>query len=169
MRETEKEMRLWPDLRFLVHALDLFGLFSCAQVLIFQNGGRLLFGLFHFLGNLPLLPGLGLNYLLDGFDADVVLFVFVVFHYLGVDQVWSLTQFYSVDFSQSRIGVNKCIFNKRTIKVCVSCCGRCPGTSAPSVPYLTVSLNLCSSGSNARDESRAREGRRVRSKSPSRV
>ena len=37
-------------------------------------------------------------------------------------QVWSLTQFYSVDFSQSRIGVKKCVFNKRTIKVCVSCC-----------------------------------------------
>ena len=37
-------------------------------------------------------------------------------------QVWSPTQLYSVDFSQSRIGVKKCIFNKRTIKVCVSCC-----------------------------------------------
>ena len=32
-----------------------------------------------------------------------------------------------------------------------------------------VSLYLCSSGSNARGESRAREGRRVSSKSPSRV
>ena len=28
-------------------------------------------------------------------------------------QVWSLTQFFSVDFSQSRIGVKKCVFNKR--------------------------------------------------------
>ena len=37
-------------------------------------------------------------------------------------QVWSPTQFYSVDFSKSRIGVKKCVFNKRTIKVCVSCC-----------------------------------------------
>ena len=37
-------------------------------------------------------------------------------------QVWSLTQFYSVDFSKSRISVKKCVFNKRTIKVCVSCC-----------------------------------------------
>ena len=37
-------------------------------------------------------------------------------------QVWSLTQFYSVDFSQSRIGVKKsAFFNKRTIKVFVSC------------------------------------------------
>ena len=34
-------------------------------------------------------------------------------------QVWSLTQFYSVDFSQSRISVKKCVFNKRT-KVFVS-------------------------------------------------
>ena len=37
-------------------------------------------------------------------------------------QVWSLTQFYSVAFSNSRIGVKMCVFNKRTIKVCVSCC-----------------------------------------------
>ena len=40
----------------------------------------------------------------------------------GGDQVWSLNQFYSVDFSKSRIDVTKCVFNKRTIKVCVSCC-----------------------------------------------
>ena len=37
-------------------------------------------------------------------------------------QVWPLIQFYFLDFSQSRIGVKKCVFNKRTIKVCVSCC-----------------------------------------------
>ena len=37
-------------------------------------------------------------------------------------QVWSLIQFYSVDFSQSRISVIECFFNKCTIKVCVSCC-----------------------------------------------
>ena len=40
----------------------------------------------------------------------------------NINQVWSLTQFYSVDFSQSRIGVKKCVFYKCTIKVCVSCC-----------------------------------------------
>ena len=40
----------------------------------------------------------------------------------GLSHVWSLTQFYSVDFSKSRISVKKCVFNKRTIKVCVSCC-----------------------------------------------
>ena len=28
----------------------------------------------------------------------------------SVNQVWSLTQFYSVDFSKSRISVKKCIF-----------------------------------------------------------
>ena len=84
-------------------------------------------------------------------------------------QVWSLTQLYSVDFSESRIDVQKCVFSKRTIIVCVSCCLRCPRTSAPSSAHLTVSLHLCSSGSNARGESRAREGRRVSSKSPSRV
>ena len=36
-------------------------------------------------------------------------------------QVRSQTQFYSVDFSLSRIGVKKCLFYKRTIKVCSSC------------------------------------------------
>ena len=84
-------------------------------------------------------------------------------------QVWSLTQFYSVDFSQSANGVKKCVFNKRTIKVCVSFCWQCPGTSAPSTPFLTVSLYLCSCGSNAWGKSRALEGRRVSSKSPSRA
>ena len=33
----------------------------------------------------------------------------------GTQQVWSLTQFYSVDFSTSRIDVKKCAFNKLTI------------------------------------------------------
>ena len=86
-----------------------------------------------------------------------------------VYQVWSLTQIYSVDFLKSKIDVQKCVFKKRTIKVCVSCCWRCPGTSVPSAEHMTTSLYLCSSGSNARGESRAREGRRVSSKSPSRV
>ena len=68
------------------------------------------------------------------------------------NQVWSLKQFYSVDFSQSRIDVNKCVFYKHTIKVCVSCSLQCPGTSASCVAHLTVSLYLCSYGSNARVE-----------------
>ena len=87
----------------------------------------------------------------------------------GKCQIWSLTQLYSVDFSPSSTGVKKCVCNKRTIKVCVSCSWRCPGTSLPSASHLTVSLYLCSSGSNGRGESRTREGRRVSSKSPSRV
>ena len=40
----------------------------------------------------------------------------------GRIQVLSLTQFYSVSFSQSRIVGKKSFFNKHTIKVCVSCC-----------------------------------------------
>ena len=36
-------------------------------------------------------------------------------------QVWPLSQLYSVDFSQSKIGVKKCISNKWILKVCVSC------------------------------------------------
>ena len=40
-----------------------------------------------------------------------------VFNVTDADQVWSLTPFYSVYFSQSRIGVKKCVFNKHTIKV----------------------------------------------------
>ena len=60
-------------------------------------------------------------------------------------QVWSLTQFYSVHLSQSRIGVKKCVFYRHTIK----CCFReCPGTSRPSLANLTASLFLCSYGSN---------------------
>ena len=84
-------------------------------------------------------------------------------------QVWSLTQSYSVDSSQSRISVKKCVFSKRTIKVYISCFWQCPGTSAPSATHPLVTLYLCSSGSNAQGESRALERCRVRSKSPSRV
>ena len=91
-------------------------------------------------------------------------------NYLPPDpQFWSLTQFYSVDFSKSRIRVKKCIFDKRTIKVGVSCSWRHPGTSAPSAAHLTVSLFLCGSGINAWGELRALEGHQVSSKSPSRV
>ena len=78
-------------------------------------------------------------------------------------------RFFSVDFSQSRIGVTKCVFNKRTIKVCISYFWHCPGTSASIASHLTMSLFLCSSGSNAQGESRALEGRRVSSRGPSRV
>ena len=43
------------------------------------------------------------------------------------------------------------------------------GTFLPCVPHLTVSLYLCSSGSNARGKVRPLEGCRVSSNSPSRV
>ena len=46
----------------------------------------------------------------------------VAYYRVSREQVWPLTQLYSVDFLKSRIDVKKCVFNKRTIKVCVSCC-----------------------------------------------
>ena len=76
-------------------------------------------------------------------------------------QVCSTTQFYSHHFSKSRIAVKKCVFNKRTIKVCVNCFCQCPGTCAPSATHLTLSLYICSSGSIAQVKSRAFEGSRV--------
>ena len=64
----------------------------------------------------------------------------------------------------------RCVFYKHTIRVCVSCSWRYPGTSAPSAPHLNMSLYLCSSGSNPRGESRALEGHSGdSSKSPSMV
>ena len=60
----------------------------------------------------------------------------------------------------------KCIFIKLTIKVCVSCSVRCPGTSTASSPHLMVSLFLCSYRSKARGESRTLDWRWVSSKSP---
>ena len=89
-------------------------------------------------------------------------------------QVWSLTLFHSVDFLQSRPGVKQCVSNKRTrprfaSAVFDSCFvvfwDHCAKHGTP----MTVSMYLCSSRSNARGESRAREGHRVSSKSPSRV
>ena len=62
---------------------------------------------------------------------------------------------------------NKCVFYKRTIKVCVNCSWQCPGTSAPSATHLTVSLLPCSVESNVRGKLRALEWRPVSLKSPS--
>ena len=39
----------------------------------------------------------------------------------SVSSLRSPTQFYSVDFSKSRIVGKKCVFNKHTIQACVSC------------------------------------------------
>ena len=96
----------------------------------------------------PPTPSSGLGYFYPGLVTNSILFC------------WLFT---------TKDRCKKCVFNKRTIKVCDNCCWRCPGISAPSAAHLTVSLYLCSSGSNARGESRAREGRCVSSKSPSRV
>ena len=68
-------------------------------------------------------------------------------------QVWSLTQFYSLDFLQSRISI-KSAFSTNAQSRFASVVVDCPGTFAPSAAHLTVSLYLCSSGSNARGESR---------------
>ena len=54
------------------------------------------------------------------FDVVDIEDVLLFFGHAVKHQVWSLTQFYSVDFSQSRIGIKKCVFNKRTIVVSVS-------------------------------------------------
>ena len=40
------------------------------------------------------------------------------------------------------------VFNKRTIKVCISWFWWCPGTSAPSASHMTLSSFFCSSRSN---------------------
>ena len=93
--------------------------------------------------------------------------------------------FYSVDFLQSRISGKKCVLyhhnfghtrclkahlkRKPAFKVCVRCFWQGTGPSASSAAHLTVFLFLCSSRSNAQGKSRALEGRRVSSKSPSRV
>ena len=42
-------------------------------------------------------------------DADNGTYTFLQY---CCDQVWTITQFYSVDFSQSRVTVNKCVYNK---------------------------------------------------------
>ena len=61
----------------------------------------------------------------EALDGDLVVRtgIFVLLAAAGVvvdrvpdgTQVWSLTQFFSVDFSKSKIGVKKCLFSKRTI------------------------------------------------------
>ena len=58
---------------------------------------------------------------------------------------------------------------KRAIKICISCSQQCSGTLAPRAPHLTVSLYLCRFESNGQGRSRALEGRRISSKSLSRV
>ena len=61
-------------------------------------------------------------------------------------QIWSLTQFYSDDYSQSRISFKKYFFNKHKSRL-VSWFRWCPRTNALSVAHLKLSLFLCSFGS----------------------
>ena len=68
----------------------------------------------------------------------------------GEIKLCSLTKLDPVDFSQSRISVKKCVFNKRTIKVCVSYF--VDGVLGPPRPPGRVLLPLPISGTNARGE-----------------
>ena len=53
--------------------------------------------------------------------------------------------------------MNAKVSAKILVKVCVNFSWQCPGTSSPTTADLTVSLYLCSSGSNARSEARVRD------------
>ena len=54
-------------------------------------------------------------------DAASITFAVIIVVTVGFVQVRSLTQFYSVDLSLSWTGVGKCVYNKHTMKVCISC------------------------------------------------
>ena len=86
-------------------------------------------------------------------------------------QVWSLTQFYSVDFCTVIRDWCKqvCFQQTNQLRFFVSCNWRCPATFALCVTHLTLSLIFCSPGSNKKDELWTLEGSRVSSISPSRV
>ena len=112
--------------------VDLLEIKSCQRYSLTPYKQRLLSAL---MGQLSLLPtasakfcprqlecGLGISSLLQLWSTAEhakprVLCLLIAVKY----QIWSLTQFNSVDFSQSWICVKKCAFNKRTIKVFVSC------------------------------------------------
>ena len=89
---------------------------SEGEVVGFENLVFAIFDYVHALVDNPKLEGAVKAGLTD------LMFYVIVFMQMTDEQVWSLSPFYSVDFSQSRIGVKKCVFNKRPIKVCVSCC-----------------------------------------------
>ena len=88
---------------------------------------------------------------------------------MPLHQVWSLTQFYSVDFSQSRIAVNKCVFYKRTSRFAS---GVVDGVLGP--PHLARHTWRCPCISVVPEAMyvsrlKAREGHHASSKSASRV
>ena len=68
--------------------------------------------------------------------------------HMAADQVLSLTQFFSVGFSQSRVSVKSTYFYRHTIKVCIRCFWRYLWTSAPSATHFPVSFYLWDYGSN---------------------
>ena len=84
-------------------------------------------------------------------------------------QVWSLTQFYSVDFSQSGTGVKSAFPANAQSRFASAVLDGVLGPPRLETAHLMVPIYLCSSGSNAQGELRAIEGRCVSSKSPSRV
>ena len=65
-------------------------------------------------------------------------------------QVWSITKFNSVDFSQSRIILKSASASAKVQGLPLSCFWWCPGTTTPRTTHLTVSLLVWSSRSNAR-------------------
>ena len=64
-------------------------------------------------------------------------------------QVWSLNQFYSVEFSQSRISVKKVRFQQAHNQGLRQLSARCPGTCVLKRDNLKVSLFPYTSKSNA--------------------
>ena len=87
-------------------------------------------------------------------------------YWLCILPVWSLTQLPFCWLFTIKDWCRNYFFKKRTNKVCASFFTLFfwPGNT-----NLTVSLFLCSSGSNTQGDERALEGHRVSSKSPSRV
>ena len=86
----------------------------------------------------------------------------------AIKDQWKKCVLYHHNFGHTRC-LKAHLKRKPAFKVCVRCFWQGTGPSASSAAHLTVFLFLCSSRSNAQGKSRALEGRRVSSKSPSRV
>ena len=85
-----------------------------------------------------------------------------------IQQVRSLTRFQSqLAFYKQRSAVKICACFKHTIKICISCFRRCPGTSAPNETHLPVSIYPWSLRSNRGGKVGALEDHPVSSKSTS--
>ena len=90
-----------------------------------------------------------------------------VYSLLAAEQVWSLTKFYSIDLHNHVSEVKSAFSTNAQRRIALVAVHFVLGQT--SAAHLTVFLYLCSSGSNAWSKLRAFEGRRVSSKSPSRV